>query len=503
MRMLHSEIVGTKHSAILFAFALLCFMTTTLTNSFAHPPGSWSKSAIGHFLPLDFAFSDSLNGILLCTPLPPNPKVMIDTIYCFSTIDGGRSWSQIGNPIPRSANKACVDGFASPAVGSAFLDEQLTPALSNQQIRVVDDTLGLYVQSGESYASFGQKMYDSVNGLRLVSVWRSVNSSPFHEPYYLTRTHDGWLTYEFTDCSLLYPKLPIDTIGQVNIESAKIIDSTEIWATIGVGGFGGGDPTFLMHTRDGKTWTKVFPVDSSLSKTCSWGNIELGLNNTLEQNDIYVAGGPISFDSGSGDLYLFRSDFAYSSDGGISWRLDSSFPGRLYRISPTSHGSVWCLIGSGLPNNFDVPPDLYNEWSAGLFADTLYYSTNYGRAWSIDSTTFAGEQVLEMHWLDPNHGWIAALHYDTAFIYRYEAPTASVASNSIKATALRCFPNPCSGDLHVVGAMLDDRIVIYDALGRAFPIRLKNASTVDLSGLPSGIYELRVRSGQLLRLVKE
>lgn len=97
----------------------------------AQPPGSWSKFAIGQYIPLDFAFSDSLNGIMLCTPLPPTPKVKIDTIYCFSTIDGGRSWSQSGLPIPRYVYKGCVDGLASPAVGSAFLDEQLSPSLAS------------------------------------------------------------------------------------------------------------------------------------------------------------------------------------------------------------------------------------------------------------------------------------------------------------------------------------------------------------------------------------
>lgn len=93
-----------------------------------------------------------------------------------------------------------------------------------------------------------------------------------------------------------------------------------------------------------------------------------------------------------------------------------------------------------------------------------------------------------------NHDWAGSPVATDDRILRLEAYDPSSGMHAFDAAPLRLWPNPVSGELHIGGAVRSDaRLTITDPEGRTIiASRLLGDGTVDVQGLTSGAYLLRV-----------
>ena len=226
------------------------------------------------------------------------------------------------------------------------------------------------------------------------------------------------------------------------------------------------------------------------------------MGNSKEYEEVYVVGGDFVKWDTLARASIYKYDFVYSTNNGTSWSIDSSFSGRLFRLSPTSPGVIWCVVGNKSPYYYGDLVEDSRDFSC--WADTLYYSTDHGKTWSIDLSTFKDGAIFEMHWVDPRHGFIAGIEFgNTAYMYRYEAPMESVPIATANSNQLKIFPNPVSSELHIEGGEVGKSIVITDVLGRRYSVDLVNSNTLNVSMLPTGVYQLAVAGGEVIRFLRE
>jgi hypothetical protein len=186
-------------------------------------------------------------------------------------------------------------------------------------------------------------------------------------------------------------------------------------------------------------------------------------------------------------------DYAYSSDYGTTWRLDSSFGLHLWRLANPAPGILWAMIGQSGPGEvggfIEVFPPV-NAVGSGFendYSSKIGYSSDNGKTWTIDSTTFINDSLEEMHFLDARHGWIASWSNDSLFMWYYDADANSgvVEHGSPNPTKFVVYPNPTQNWITIFGASAT--VSITDDLGRLWTCP-GNGSMFDVSSLPSGIY---------------
>ena len=87
------------------------------------------------------------------------------------------------------------------------------------------------------------------------------------------------------------------------------------------------------------------------------------------------------------------------------------------------------------------------------------------------------------------NGW----HPDQLFISKLHMPDVGVAEIARQVEAMEVWPNPGSGEVRLQWpGMHTARAEVRDVLGRSVmgPLRLQTPFTVDLAGLPTGLYHL-------------
>ncbi len=196
-----------KYLKVLITISVMMISIVSYSSSNGQTPGSWTKVKIGQYGPIDFAFADSLHGILLCNRLDSIPENLV----CYATSDGGKSW-ELTSVSPRADfvvdDYWTLNGFQSPKPGFGSI------ALDNfrDELAIQSDTFAYYPTT-KSYPlhTSAEKMYSTQEGCRFVckidSTGQLANES------FLRVTHDGWrsfdsagrfldaLTYEAPDCT--------------------------------------------------------------------------------------------------------------------------------------------------------------------------------------------------------------------------------------------------------------------------------------------------------------
>ncbi|HZK76190.1 MAG TPA: hypothetical protein VFD13_04705 [Candidatus Kapabacteria bacterium] len=201
----------------------------------------------------------------------------------------------------------------------------------------------------------------------------------------------------------------------------------------------------------------------------------------------------------------FAVDFLETTNGGMTWRSDSSFGSpRVHQLCAPSPNTLWAFVGGG--SLFAYQDNI------SLGTDTLVYSPDDGKTWYRDSTSIPG-MTPQMNWPDQNHGYITALRDSTLLIYRFVSD-ANVAPHTPEQAlpSLHIMESPVSGILSFECDISETvTIAIMDVLGR---IRLQTLRQVTaatpcelpVDNLSSGAYMLSVESSEgssFERFIKE
>ncbi len=270
------------------------------------------------------------------------------------------------------------------------------------------------------------------------------------------------------------------------ILDAVYFDTLEFWLSDAIG-------KALHTTNGGKTWEIKTIFDSlANARTCY-------ISTTSDRSHFYVL---VYTNMGVFDK-VAEPDFAVTTDAGSTWRIDSSLGGaRMYRLVAQTPDKIWAFVGhSQWVASADLAsvPTGFNQ----QFADSLFYSSDGGRSWFKDSTTFIGDTLAEMCWPDSAHGYITAWCDRTMFVYRYVSNSARVEPppEALTTTQLRILNSPVADVLSFESqASGNATIRVFDLLGRERKEesrRLTSPSRTDLAvgDLEPGYYLLNLSIG--------
>jgi hypothetical protein len=172
-------------------------------------------------------------------------------------------------------------------------------------------------------------------------------------------------------------------------------------------------------------------------------------------------------------------------------------------LSSSSVHNLWTFVGHTI---WEVGPDLSDVYPKLTgYADSLMFSSDEGLSWHFDPS-FIGDTVLMMTWPDSTHGYVVTRRDKKLYVYRWIEGSNGVAVNTTEQPlALReepvrdwlVFDSPTS---------LNSSVEIIDVLGRTVMRFRQNLQTsqhrLDVRGLPSGEYSLKVSNGQKSRAAR-
>lgn len=395
----------------------------------------WQRQYLDISKPKDIAFADSLNGVITLSPDGPGKAI-------FFTTDGGLSWHE---RVGASANSGGRLVYQALSYHSAdFLLHGSNSPRKSSDSGLTWPAKGAY---GTPKAS---KIIHSDLALAL--------TAPTPKEIVLRRGEDAgefWGSIQGTRFE-----------EQHTANSGVVFDSAHTWAL-----FYTGRKDFLRTTSDGgETWSLVTPIDTSGSGRVIYplaqaslvpGNAVL-LGGRMNEDDFLI--GPII---GSG-----------------SWKTYSEFGGRAYRVQQTAPGEIWAVLGKpwapdwelhNLAANLTAPPQFK------LYADSIAHTTDDGLTWQVDGTTFEGDSIIEMYWVNRDLGFLLTWSEGKSFVYRY----------SSKASVERNKPAGKMMNLHIAPNPSSERISFVTDLSGAIMLSLLN-----IEGKPVHEERRDVRSGQ-------
>ncbi len=419
--------------------------------------GTWNKTSLnGSSFISDFGFKDSLFGLArFYTP---------DTI--FATSDGGHTWVPDTSTGGQPVNKSYLNSFECMGYQKGILfgvsgTGEVTDVFSPGNIIKVSPPIGGDNGIG-AYLPIAEHMDDLSDGYRIVQ--EEDQHLSLVDTVVFLATHDAWQNSVSYGLPYIWSGPQDPFLSSDNFFSGLVLDSSETWTA---------DVNTILHTTNaGVMWNRFQPADTSRYHP-RW-------------KDFFV-------DTATREVYAEAEygnvDFAYSSDYGVTWRLDSTFGQGLWRMAVPAPGIIWAMLGNGGIANTEIEP--FNaQLDPSELSNKVAYSSDYWKSWYIDSVTFAGDTLLEMHFTDARHGWIAGYANGDSHIWYYDADKSIVDATTqigvrVSLPYLVVYPNPTQTTISVNGSTLSFNIV--DPLGRLYSCPQRNG-TVDVSGLPPGIY---------------
>jgi hypothetical protein len=430
--------------------------------------GTWNKISVpGSSFISDFNFKDSLFGLArFYTP---------DSIV--STSDGGHTWVSDTSTGNQPVNKLYLNSMECWGFQSGIFfgggPGEVTDVLSSGSIIMVTPPAGGDNGIG-AYLPIAEHMIDSADGYRLVQ--EQDEQLQLVDTVIFLATHNSWQTSVTYGSPYAWSGPQDPNITSNNFFSGIVIDSSETWTA---------DINTILHTTTaGETWDSILPIDTTRYKP-QWKDFFI---DTVT-NEVYA------------EAQYSIVDFAYSSDYGQTWRLDSTFGQKLWRMAVPAPGIIWAMLGNGgKTGNIGIAPIEVSpptNFQPAELSNKVAYSIDTGKTWYIDSNTFAGDTLLEMHFIDARHGWIAGYANGSSHIWYYDADasivTTSVQSGTSGANSpyLLVYPDPAQTTITITGATLANgstlALTVFDPLGRRYFCPQENA-ILDIASLPSGIY---------------
>ena len=306
------------------------------------------------------------------------------------------------------------------------------------------------------------------------------------------------------------------------LHSVYFTDSQKGWA---VGGSIEGDSgSLILHTTDGgNTWT----VQSAISST-KW-------------LDVFF----INADHGwiAGDLGTY-----YTTDGGVNWRYKfTEAEGAIYSVYFLNSQTGWmvgdhntCLGTTDGGNNWDVKDienglyefrsvhfaDFLTGWVVGFYdylsihGPIILHTNDGGNSWTVQYTDTSGHWSPSGHLrscmftvTDSHNGWAVG---DFGTILHTSIAGVGIEGTKGKIPTLfelmQNYPNPFNPTTTIEFSIPTSELVtltIYDVLGRQVDIILNKQLQPghhkvqwDASNVPSGIYFIKMKSGDFSQVRK-
>jgi len=447
---------------ILILYATASFACVEMASAqTSGPPGQWKKVIGSGFI--DFSFADSLNGVGL------------GQVFSI-TIDGGKSWSNINSSIPLVYPIPCMNMVACTGAQKALVVASGCSKLALDGDSAIFQTCVGEGPAFDTWNTIAQKMYDSLYGFRFVQV--KDRQGHVKDTARILVTHNGWSSYASFGDSLVGSELSTQGNGTATeIDGATIVDSNEVWVGINY---------VIYRTTDaGVTWDTIYPLNGTADSNVNPKWYDFIINR--DSKEVYAKAYPPPL------------DYAYSTDYGKTWELDSAFKGHIARLAVPAPHTLWAVLcPSAFTNPNSSPPYSLSSQSTLFWCRSLAYSSNNGKSWSIDSSTFKVDSLIQqMHWFDARHGWISAIDYnpisDTnarSFIWYFNADGNAGVQTSfvgVKYGTIRVYPNPVTNTLNLEDSY--PGLQIYDPLGQRYSFTL-NGATIDVSGFSPGVYYL-------------
>jgi hypothetical protein len=315
------------------------------------------------------------------------------------------------------------------------------------------------------------RFYANGNGLALVGSRGSDLSS------YIIR--DSGRRFDDINDSLLGAKYLIDAV---------ILDTFDIWATDIRG--------YMLHSTDkGISWIGHSAI--SEIERHYWLSFITPSSNPKQVYAIFNFHG-----LDTGIVPIFSPDYVETTDGGETWKIDSSVSGsRIYRLCSLPGNHLWALVGRK-PSSWNHG-DIVALASYNCFADSVFYSPDDGATWYKDGITFQGDTLAEMRWPDKWHGYITAWRDTSLIIYRFISEERVAKPSPLPETPSLRIIAPVSEILSFEASVAGPvRITLFDLLGRE---RLQSTwqltdgipNSLSVHDLEPGYYRLALQSGTI------
>ena len=426
-------------------------------------PGTWKQIQVcTHCTPFAFAFSDSLNGLLIAKP----SSHLYSKSIVFRTSDGGDHWELV-DTIADNGSLAILnpEPFYYPKAGHAFF-------LTTYNW-VTSDTGRLWMEVPfYQQRPITEKFYD-IRTIFLLSIGQ---------------TFRGMNIYVSRDTSNLFSFYSDPIFPQsYYIKDALILDSLNILLSC----LDTNDTRtlYFKSTNGGNTWDQFFIADPVAFKTGSTQHFVRGLNQT----SIYIVG-----DQG---LQHPNIDFFFSTDNGKTWDVDSIHGAQVYRLANAGGSQLWAFIGKKPPVSFGGYRNNLGQ-DKKYFADTLGFSPNDGKTWFHDTKTFIGDTMISMQWISSTDGFIMTERDSSAIIYKFrEMSSIKEQSNStVSNLQFSIIPSITSDEMTIIPhELLEGMLSIYDILGRKImqePLHVISGEKkkYSLAGFSTGMYLVSVSS---------
>ena len=287
--------------------------------------------------------------------------------------------------------------------------------------------------------------------------------------------------YKTNDFAQSFQKLPFPGEEFTDLlDDVVISDSDHFWGcSLGVS----------WTTDEGKDWSSMEYLDTAKNGISS-------IPRSIADADTSRA--YIVLNEGVDSPWMPDPDFAETTDGGKTWRLDSSLGNpRIYFMNSPAPNVLWAAVGPA--NNSSRAFDFTDVYDREAFADSVFYSSDDGHSWTKDSTTFIGDTLVLMSWPDARHGYLTAWRDSTLLLYRFVPNSARVQRSPSAAFEISIFPDPLSttATLSLTG-IPSGNVEIYDMLGRDVArFRMSGSYEWNASALPVGTYMVHVEDGDV------
>ncbi len=389
-------------------------------------PGRWERVFISAPVTgVKIQFYDTRFGILLL-----DTGEFVRPTSCFQTTDTGKTWNYRGRETTiYSMGTTVPHGFDIPTLTDYYYMDQGNYWVSHD----AGKTWAVSSLPGGQHPLKASRMFTPAYGIGL--------SIP--NDIYTFMTTDSTNSFGYR-ASTTAPPL-------ASITDAVWLDSNRCYVALRVGVH-----DQIWKSEDGaRTWKTSYA--SSFATVIS--------QIVASQDSLFAYALLLNYSNGPASMLK-------TTNGGQLWVTDSAiYKPRIQHMASPARGKLWACVA----NSPHGP------------ADSLYYSSDNGKSWSVDSTTFIGDTILSMAWPDSSHGFILAQRHDTLWAYRYIPEGVGSVSDRVMlvASQLSIRPNPADDRITVESA--NGQLIIMDALGRTYDTP-KVANVLDVSKLASGVY---------------
>jgi hypothetical protein len=180
--------------------------------------------------------------------------------------------------------------------------------------------------------------------------------------------------------------------------------------------------------------------------------------------------------------------YAFSSDFGNTWHLDSMFAGRIGTIAPINDHAFWVTLAHG-------------DTLKGNYAVDIAAFTRDRKNWVYDSTSFAGYDITDMQFVSNSHGLAAANAFGSfnheAYAFRYVGEPLHYKPHAERLVQFQVVPNPATTSLRILTEWNRSisNVEISNAVGVSFHCSMSQSNsdgcTLDTHELPPGLYFLK------------